>query len=99
MEEFVLSQCIGFEWDAGNNNKNWEKHSISQLECEELFFNDPLLVYEDLKHSQLENRMYALGMTDLNKRLFIVFTIRNGLIRVVSARSMNKKEREIYEKA
>jgi uncharacterized DUF497 family protein len=97
MEETIIKNCIGFEWDIFNETKNWEKHAVTKWECEQVFFNKPLLCYEDIKHSQKENRMYILGQTDENRKLFVVFTVRNKQIRVISARSMSKKERAFYE--
>jgi uncharacterized DUF497 family protein len=99
MEEIILEKCIGFEWDEGNREKNQRKHSVLPAECEQIFFNAPLLLHEDKKHSQVEKRMYALGKTDWDRRLFIAFTIRNKLIRIISARNMSKKERLFYEQA
>lgn len=96
MDEITLQHCTGFSWDDGNQNKNQYKHGVTRSECEQVFFNDPLLLYDDLKHSQNERRLYALGMTDSNRRLFVAFTIRKNLIRVISARNMSKKEREVY---
>ncbi|MBN1639042.1 MAG: BrnT family toxin [Ignavibacteriales bacterium] len=57
-----------------------------------MFFNRPLILFDDLKHSGNEKRWYLLGKTDLNRPLFIVFTIRKNLIRIISARNMNKKK-------
>ena len=94
-----LAQCTGFQWDQGNAEKNWLKHSVSQGECEEAFFNSPLLVITDEAHSTAESRIYALGQTDAGRGLFIVFTIRGTLIRVISARDMNRSERKEYERA
>jgi uncharacterized DUF497 family protein len=91
-----LAECTGFEWDEGNFSKNWGKHGVSFLECEQIFFNQPLITQHDEKHSTNEPRYYALGQTDTYRRLFIVFTIRNNLIRVISARDMNRKERREY---
>jgi len=93
-----LKEIVGFEWDDGNLYKNEKKHGIKWQEIEEVFFNEPLLIYEDLKHSQIECRCYALGTTDELKKIFVVFTTRDKKIRVISARLMNKKERAIYEK-
>ena len=93
-----ISRCAGFEWDKGNFLKNWEKHKVKASECEQTFFNQPLIAVEDEGHSQDESRYYALGHTDVGRHLFIVFTIRNNLIRVISARDMNRKERKVYEK-
>ena len=87
----------GFEWDEGNKKKNWERHQVTVRECEEAFFNKPLVVLKDEKHSQKEIRYIALGQTNQIRRLYIVFTIRKSLIRVVSARNQSKKERNLYE--
>ncbi len=92
----ILSQVEGFEWDEGNVEKNWEKHRVSYLECEEVFFNQPLLVQEDEIHSKSEPRHYVLGITKGGRHLFIVFTIRQNKIRVISARNMSRRERRIY---
>jgi uncharacterized DUF497 family protein len=91
---------IGFDWDAGNQRKN-EKHGVSQSEIEQVFLNAPLIVAPDPKHSQKEARWHALGRTDLNRWLHITFTERGNstLIRPISARSMNRKERTTYEQA
>ena len=93
----ALQECTGFEWDEGNKNKNWIKHRVSNSECEQIFFNHPLIVHIDSKHSNMEERYYALGITDVGRKLFIVFTIRNKKIRIISARDMSRKERRIYE--
>jgi uncharacterized DUF497 family protein len=93
----LLADCVGFDWDEGNSQKNWIRHRVSKSECEEVFFNKPLIVKEDPKHStEKENRFYSLGRTDTNRFLFIAFTIRDNLIRVISARDMNNKEQRKY---
>ena len=92
----ILNKCEGFQWDEGNSKKNWLKHKVSQLESEEIFFNLPVIISDD-KHSLTENRYYALGKTQSGRFLFISFTVRNNLIRIISARDMNRKERKIYE--
>jgi uncharacterized protein len=91
------TDCVGFEWDDGNTDKNWEKHSVADFECEEVFFNQPIVVRHDPKHSQIETRYYALGHTDQDRPLFVAFTVRRSLIRVISAREMTRRERRFYE--
>jgi len=93
-----VQECIGFQWDRYNIQKNLEKHNVSPIESEQAFFNRPLIVVQDVQHSQDEERFYALGKTDQGRRLFVAFTIRKKLIRVISSRDMNKKERKIYER-
>ncbi len=92
-----LAQCTGFQWDAGNADKNWDLHQVSQGECEQVFFNRPLLVAPDIEHSQREPRYAALGQTNAARQLAVVFTIRGTLVRVISARDMSRRERRIYE--
>jgi uncharacterized DUF497 family protein len=92
-------ECTGFQWDEGNVEKNWVKHKVRQAECEEVFYSEPLLVAVDANHSQGEPRFYALGQTDEGRLLFVVFTIREKLIRVISARDVSRRERKEYERA
>lgn len=92
-----LPKPIKFEWDKGNIDKNWEKHTVDYKEAEEVFFNKPKLL-NDKVHSQSEERYVALGETNKTRTLFISYTIRNRKIRVISARDMNRKERGYYEK-
>ena len=92
----IISNCTGFEWDQGNNTKNWEKHDVTSWECEQIFFNKPLILKRDKEHSIVENRFYVLGRTNMDRLLFAVFTIRNEKIRVISARDMTDAEMERY---
>lgn len=92
-----LADCAGFDWDEGNLLKNWERHRVSAAECEQVFFNRPLVAAPDIKHSTVEPRFYALGQTDSGRHLFVVFTVRERLIRVVSARNMSRTEQRRYE--
>lgn len=94
----MFSKITGFQWDDGNLLKNWEKHGVTHLEAEQVFFNEPVIVEDDVKHSQDEPRWYGLGSTDAKRMLMVVFTIRSTEIRVISARDMNRKERRAYEK-
>ena len=57
----MLESCQGFQWDKGNSLKSWFKHRVTQGDAEQVFFNEPLLLSEDEKHSQRENRFWALG--------------------------------------
>jgi uncharacterized protein len=94
-----LSQCRGFQWDEGNSEKNRIAHKVSRGEAEQVFFKHPLAVRESEKRSDQEPRYYALGQTDVGRRLFVVFTIRDNLVRVISARDVSRRERRVYEHA
>ena len=94
----ILENCTGFEWDEGNITKNWDKHDVAMVECEQIFFNKPLIVKRDKKHSNLENRYYVLGRTNFDRLLFAVFTVPKNKIRIISSREMTASEIERYEK-
>ncbi len=92
-----LARASGFQWDAGNIEKNWHAHRVSAAECEQLFFNQPLVIAPAVAHSQNEERFFALGHTDAARRLFVAFAVRGELVRVISARDMSRRERKHYE--
>jgi len=92
----VLAHCTGFQWDAGNAEKNWAGHRVSQAECEQVFFSRPVVIAPDVAHSGAEPRYAALGKTHAERRLSVVFTIRGTLVRVISARDMSRRDRSFY---
>jgi uncharacterized DUF497 family protein len=94
-EEF--EQIVGFQWDDGNVNKKRVLHKVENWECEQIFFNVPLLIIGDPGHSSTEERWAAFGHTDEGRLLTMVFTKRKSLIRIISARDMSRKERRFYE--
>src|SRR5208283_2981248 len=97
-EVIDFDKIEGFDWDAGNGRKN-EKHGVTQAEAEQVFFNEALFITADEGHSQSEHRHRALGKTSNGRLLMVILTLRENetLIRVISARNMNAKERKSYE--
>lgn len=93
----VFNEPVEFVWDKGNKDKNWLKHKVSNQECEEVFEDKNKKIFKDPVHSQTEKRYILIGMTKNEKLLFIVFTMRNEKVRIISARNINKKERRLYE--
>ena len=93
-----ISVVVGFQWDESNAHKSRDKHDVSSAESEQIFFNQPLLLVEDVRHSSDESRFHAFGVTDAARRLHITFTLRvdGSLIRVISARDMSLRERKWY---
>ncbi|MFN0168002.1 MAG: BrnT family toxin [Bryobacteraceae bacterium] len=91
-----LAECVGFDWDDANVRKNWERHGVIPEEAEDVFFHEPLVVRGDVQHSKREKRYYALGQTSRGRWLFVAFAVREKLIRVVSVRDMNRRERLSY---
>ena len=95
--ENEFEEFVGFQWDEGNIDKNLIKHNVENWECEQVFFNKSLLVLDDPRHSIGEKRSAAFGKTDAGRLLIVVFTKRGNLLRVISARDMNARERRFYE--
>ncbi len=91
----IPEDITGFEWDKRNIDKNWILHNVSNSEAEEIFFNAPLII-NITQYPANEPRYIAFGITDTGRKLIAVYTIRNNKIRVISARDMSRKEREVY---
>jgi uncharacterized DUF497 family protein len=96
-----FSSIAGFQWDEGNSQKSAQKHDVHPTEAEEIFFNTPLIISNDDKHSRDEKRYLALGMTNKKRFLTVIFTLRESdtLIRIISSRDQQQKERIVYAKA
>lgn len=97
MIDIDFDAIIGFEWDHGNERKSYRKHGVSQEEAEQVLFNEPLLLKDDTHSSKHEIRYNALGATHDGRELHVTFTLRGHgtLIRIISARDMNQKERKL----
>lgn len=94
-----IPQPIAFDWDDGNEDKNWLSHRVQAAEAEECFFDNRKRLAHDLFHTtELEARYILLGRTRRSRLLFVVFTIRGDRIRVISARDCTPKERRLYAK-
>ena len=93
-----FENCSGFDWDDNNAYKNQEKHGVTPEEAEDVFFNEPLVVRSDVRHSKKEKRHFALGQTAAGRLLFVSFTTRGELIRVISERDMNRKESRLFDR-
>ena len=95
----IFKEPIRFLWDKGNKEKNFKKHQVTDSESEEIFFNENKKIFKDKLHSGREERFIVLGKTNKRRLLFVVFTIRNEKIRIISARDINRKEKKLYEKS
>lgn len=87
-----------FEWDDGNRTKSASKHAVTTAEVEEIFSLGqaaPLGIQVSPEAS--EERLGIVGPTSSGRILHVVFTIRGGKVRPISARPAHKKERELYE--
>lgn len=94
----IFEEPIRFEWDKGNDEKNFLKHKVTNKESEEVFFDENKIVLKSKSKTFKEERYIVIGKSKNNRLLYIVFTDRKNKIRVISARDINKKERRFYEK-
>jgi uncharacterized DUF497 family protein len=92
-----FARLTGFDWDDGNATKSVAKHAVTTQEAEEVLMDRGLRVLDDPAHSGAETRWNAFGMTKAWRFLTVSFTVRGALVRVISARPMNRKERRVYE--
>ncbi|MBI3559500.1 BrnT family toxin [Candidatus Gottesmanbacteria bacterium] len=94
----VRGQEIAFEWDEGNLHKSMRKHGVTPEEAESVFIDDNSVVLPDEKHSAVEKRFAIFGTSDVNRYVYVIFTIRKNKLRIISARRMHRKEVEKYDK-
>ena len=85
----------GFDWDDGNVRK-CQTHGLSIPDIESVLLGQPL-VAPDVKHSWSEQRFIAIGKTAQGRFAFVVFTLRAGLVRPLSARYMHATEVARYD--
>ena len=95
--KMILLNLIKFQWDKGNYDKNWKRHRVMYFEAEEVFFDENKKIFEDFQHAEVEKRYVLLGRTVMKRALFIIFTVRGNLVRVISARDLNKKEQKLLK--
>ncbi|MDD3845087.1 MAG: BrnT family toxin [Syntrophorhabdaceae bacterium] len=88
---------VTFEWDPGKAMSNLRKHNVSFDEASTVF-GDPLAItFHDPDHSLDENRCVTFGLSEHNRLIVVAHAERGRRTRIISARPMNRKEREIYE--
>lgn len=89
---------IKFDWDLWNVQKNETKHGVSALEAESCFYDERVKIFEDLRHSTVQEKRYILYAKSMESRVLMVgFTVRRGQVRVITARQASREERGVYE--
>jgi len=87
---------IVFEWDSQKAATNLRKHSITfELACEAFF--DPFIYYLDDETIDGELREAIMGLNTTWQLLYVVYVMRDDIIRIISARLVTNIERETYE--
>ena len=91
------ADSLKFEWDPKKAASNLRKHSVSFEEATSVFDDLLATVYEDPDHSLREERYLTIGTSAQGRLLHIAFSDRGGRIRIINARRVTRKERELYE--
>ena len=89
---------IFFDWDENKNQKNQIKHGISFDEAKTVFWDDNAILFDDVEHSEEEDRFLLLGMSNETNVCIVCHCYResDSIIRIISARKATKKEEERY---
>ena len=88
---------VDFDWDDGNDVKNYTKHGVSELEAESLFQDVDRLDYRDPIRFEDETRFVTMGRSNRPRVLFCAWTLRGRKARIISVRPASRKERLVYE--
>ncbi len=86
-----------FEWDEKKEAANFRKHGLSFTEGESIFYDTHSLTISDPDHSADEQRFIDIGASYKNRILVVVYTEREGRIRIISVRKASRLERKMYE--
>lgn len=91
---------LRFDWDARKNTANKRKHGVSFEDARTVFYDDRALLIEDPDEEKQEDRFVLLGISAALRTLVVCHCYREkvSLIRIISARKANRKERQDYEK-
>ena len=90
---------IGFAWDEAKNRANRRKHGIWFEEAVSVFNDPEARVFEDIEHSDEEDRFIIIGVNAFARLLVVVHCYReaDSIIRLISARKATRKEQRRYE--
>ena len=91
---------VRFEWDAAKEVENRRRHHVSFVEAESVFTDEFALLVNDPEHSDDEARFVLMGLSAKLRVPVVVHAYREaaGIIRLISARKANGRERAIYNR-
>ena len=88
-----MNEDISFEWDENKRNATLEKHGLDFIDAVKIFKGDVLTArspHED------EDRWIAIGLLE-GTLIAVIYTLRGGIYRIITARRARKKERDLYD--
>lgn len=87
---------MNFEWDDEKAESNWRKHGVCFEEAQSCFFNPLQVAFYDPDHSEQEDRELLIAHSHQGRLLCIIYTLRGGSIRIISARQATNREVKQY---
>ena len=93
----VRRMSLEFEWDKDKASSNEKKHQVTFEEAATVFADPLAAIFDDVVHSEEEQREIIIGHSAENRLLLVCFTERAGAIRIISARRATKREHKDYE--
>lgn len=88
-----------YEWDPKKAKANLRKHGVSFDEAASVFLDPVAVTFPDPDHSGEESREITIGHSTRQRVVFLSHTLREGRTRLISARKVNRREREQYEES
>ncbi len=85
---------MDFEWDDAKEQANRKKHRLDFRTAAKVFL-DPHVIEFDDRDADDELRFNAIGMVD-GRMLFVTYTMRGAVIRIISARGAEPHEKRKY---
>lgn len=85
------------EYDSRKAATNLRKHGISFKEASSCFYDQLALAMED-SHSESEYRWILIGLSRRQRYLTVVYTLRENIVRIISARKSTRREKRDYAK-
>jgi len=90
---------VEFEWDSAKAASNRRKHGVPFEEAQSAFDDPNVETFDDLGHSDTEDRRIAIGISGRGRLLIVSYTMRGRVIRIISARRATKAEAENHGQA
>ena len=92
-----MSMALQFEWDPSKADRNFIKHGVRFSEAETAFSDPNLYTEFDAQHSIDEERYIGIGFSDRGRLMLVVYTLREPVIRIISARPCSAREARFYD--
>jgi len=86
-----------FEWDEIKNKSNLDKHGVDFIQAKQVFEDENKIETLDNRKDYGEQRFKIVGLA-IDLILSVIYTMRGAVIRIISARTASKKERDDYYK-